>query len=186
MSEHTSEKEQNENQKELLSHGATAQQAKPKPKEEISDLPEFDELNEEEQEEIGKMTSYITRQVMESYSGPLPHPNIMAGYEKVLPGTAERIVAMAEKEQAHRHNAQNKMIQIESRDSACGMILAFCLSIICLLLSVFIICKVPNGAGAFASAFLGASGIISVIITFIKSTRQRSNRTDDDTQDDDE
>ena len=73
MSEHTSEKEQNEKQNELTSHG-TKVQAKPDPKEELDDLPELDELDEEEQKEFGKMTSFITREVMEKYSGPLPHP----------------------------------------------------------------------------------------------------------------
>ena len=60
MSEHTSKKEQNEKQNELTSHG-TKVQAKP----------ELDELDEEEQKEFGKMTSFITREVMERYSGPI-------------------------------------------------------------------------------------------------------------------
>ena len=34
-----------------------------------------------------------------SYQGPLPHPTHFAGYESVLPGAAERILAMAEKQQ---------------------------------------------------------------------------------------
>lgn len=38
----------------------------------------------------------------ESFSGPLPHPQILQGYDDVQIGFAERIVAMAEKEQAHR------------------------------------------------------------------------------------
>lgn len=179
MSEHTSEKEQNEKQKELISHGAKIQ-TKSDSKEELNDSPEFDELDEEEQEEIGKMASFITRQVMESYSGPLPHPKILAEYEQALPGTADRIVAMAEKEQEHRHNTQNEMIKVESRDSACGMVFAFVLSIACIIAAIVIICMVPNAAGAFCSAFMGASGMISVIITFIKSTRHNSDKNEDE------
>lgn len=37
------------------------------------------------------------------YSGPLPPPALYQEFEKVLPGSAERILAMAEKEQSHRH-----------------------------------------------------------------------------------
>lgn len=33
-------------------------------------------------------------------SGPLPTPDILLGYDEVLPGAAERIMRMAEKEQA--------------------------------------------------------------------------------------
>ncbi|MBL1377650.1 DUF2335 domain-containing protein [Zobellella iuensis] len=39
----------------------------------------------------------------EVFSGPLPSPNVLSGYEKVLVGSAERILMMAEKEQQHRH-----------------------------------------------------------------------------------
>ena len=138
MSEHTSEKEQNEKQNELTSHG-TKVQAKPEPKEELDDLPELDELDEEEQKEFGKMTSFITREVMERYSGPLPHPKILSGYEQILPGTADRIVAMAEREQEHRHNMQEKMIKTESRDSVGGMVCAFVLSVLCIIGAVLVV-----------------------------------------------
>lgn len=37
-----------------------------------------------------------------SFSGPLPPPEILQGYESVLPGSAERIFVMAEKEQQYR------------------------------------------------------------------------------------
>ena len=32
----------------------------------------------------------------ESFSGPLPHPQYYEGYEKVLPGSANRILTMTE------------------------------------------------------------------------------------------
>ena len=37
------------------------------------------------------------------HSGPLPAPGMFQEYEKVLPGAADRIMAMAEKEANHRH-----------------------------------------------------------------------------------
>jgi uncharacterized membrane protein len=42
--------------------------------------------------------------VMESHSGPLPHPSTLDGYEKILPGSALEILAMARAEQKHRHS----------------------------------------------------------------------------------
>ena len=36
------------------------------------------------------------------YSGPLPQPDDLVGYENVLPGAAERLFSMAELEQRHR------------------------------------------------------------------------------------
>src|SRR5437879_9676458 len=37
------------------------------------------------------------------FTGPLPPPEFFAESERVLPGPAERILAMAEREQRHRH-----------------------------------------------------------------------------------
>jgi len=38
-----------------------------------------------------------------AHSGPLPDPRTIQEYENVLPGAAERIVSMGEREQKHRH-----------------------------------------------------------------------------------
>lgn len=48
---------------------------------------------------------------MEIHSGPLPNPETLRKYDEVLPGTAERIIAMAEKEQNHVHSTV-KRVQI--------------------------------------------------------------------------
>lgn len=37
-----------------------------------------------------------------AYSGPLPTPEMLAAYGEAIPGAAERILSMAEDEQAHR------------------------------------------------------------------------------------
>ena len=50
----------------------------------------------------------------EIFSGPLPPPSLMSAYEDIFPGFAERIMAMAEKEQNNRHAIQ----AIEVRHSA--------------------------------------------------------------------
>lgn len=41
--------------------------------------------------------------MVEQFSGPLPRPQDLAKYDETLPGAAERILVMAEKEQSHRH-----------------------------------------------------------------------------------
>lgn len=63
-------------------------------KEVIESLPEEQKL-----EVLGKATS-----ISLSYSGPLPHPADLEEYERILPGAADRILSMAEKEQALRES----------------------------------------------------------------------------------
>ncbi|MEN0021263.1 MAG: DUF2335 domain-containing protein [Planctomycetota bacterium] len=44
-----------------------------------------------------------------SFSGPLPPAQELGRYDDVLPGTAERIIAMAEREQAARHGDSERL-----------------------------------------------------------------------------
>lgn len=48
----------------------------------------------------------LTAQRIEVTSQLLPSPQELSEYERIQPGTAERIFAMAEREQAERHRAQ--------------------------------------------------------------------------------
>ena len=43
-----------------------------------------------------------------SFMGPIPPPGILAGYNNVIPNGADRVIMMAEKEQAHRHNKNQR------------------------------------------------------------------------------
>jgi len=66
---------------------------------------------------------------VEQFSGPLPPPAILKGYEDILPGAADRIVRMAEKQSEHRQVLEKKVISVETFKSKVGLFLAF---IICL------------------------------------------------------
>ncbi len=50
-----------------------------------------------------------------SYSGPLPPPEHLAQYNAIVPGAAERILAMAEREQEFQHKAQETALTNERR-----------------------------------------------------------------------
>lgn len=42
------------------------------------------------------------------YSGIIPHPDIVEGYEKICPGATDRILKMTEEELIHTRNLENK------------------------------------------------------------------------------
>jgi uncharacterized membrane protein len=44
------------------------------------------------------------------FQGPLPPPSILEGYEGILPGSAHRIIIMAEKQQDHRMELERAVI----------------------------------------------------------------------------
>lgn len=60
----------------------------------------------------------VGRQVVlqqQHHSGPLPSPETLARYDQLLPGTAQRIIAMAEREQAHAISQQQIALQSDVR-----------------------------------------------------------------------
>lgn len=50
------------------------------------------------------------------YGGPLPPAEEIARYEKVLPDAANRLFAMVEREQSHRHKMDEKLAEAQIED----------------------------------------------------------------------
>lgn len=140
-------------------------------KQEISKEPVSDiEIENEKQAEQVKQV--VVEAIRSEFSGPMPPPSILSGYEKILPGAADRILSMAEKQSAHRQKMEEKMIKTESRDSLLGVLFAFFLGFGCIVVAVVMVIAVPENAGAISGAALGVTGIGAIITTFIKSTRR--------------
>lgn len=116
--------------------------------------------------------------VISEFSGPLPPPSIIQGYEDVIPGAAERILAMAEKQSAHRQYMDRIMIQSDSRDSLLGIIAALILGAGCLITSCVIAISVPENAGAICSAAFGITGIGSIVGPFLKVNKKDSSKNE--------
>ena len=100
-------------------------------------------------------------------SGPLPSPEIMQGYEKVVLGAAERILQMAEKQQSHRMGEETKMIDSEIADSKRGMVFAFILCILALAVSAMIAVFSKSTGGYVVACIVGSSSLWNVIGQFI-------------------
>jgi uncharacterized membrane protein len=74
----------------------------------------------------------------------MPHPKHLREYDEILPGSAERIIAMAERNLEHNMNMDRIIMTAEISDRKLGMFMGFGLF---LLLT----------AGAFASLFVTAN-----------------------------
>lgn len=122
-----------------------------------------------------KELKHAVTEIISEYSGPIPPPSILSGYEKILPGSAERILAMAEKQSNHRQNMEEKMIKSESRDSLLGILFAFFLGCGCMIVAVIIVLNVQTNVGAVFGSLFGASGIASIVASFLKGTRGNGN-----------
>ncbi len=61
----------------------------------------------------------------EKFSGPIAHPRHLEAYDKIVPGSAERIIRMAEKAQDHNISMEQKIVGAEISDQRLGMVLGF-------------------------------------------------------------
>lgn len=147
-------------------------------KQEVSNKPEV-EVSIENQE--AQVKQYVAEVISREFSGPIPPPEIIKGYELILPGAADRILTMAENQSKHRQDMEEKIITSESRDSLLGVLFAFFLGIGCIVAAIIIVVLVPQNSGAISGAILGLAGISSIIVTFIKGTRSSHNSSPKDT-----
>lgn len=53
-------------------------------------------------------TVKISQEMHRQFSGPMPPGDLLADYENVQPGFADRLLQFTEKEQAHRHKMESR------------------------------------------------------------------------------
>lgn len=106
-------------------------------------------------EQAQKAAQIAMQFVAAQYSGPLPLPQHYAQYEEILPGAADRILSMAEKEQSHRHGEDDKVNNYPYWGLAVGAIL----SILCFTFSFLLFLNNHSGGG-FAMLSVSVLGVI--------------------------
>ena len=142
----------------------------PDAKPQIEDPDVLDELKKSNLPEETK-SFLIERERLTTFSGPLPDPDSFAKYESILPGSAERILKMAENEQNTRHELNFYQAKMESRDGFAGIIVAAGLGIAGLVAGVLVAVLVPGVAGASVGAIFGVRGVGSIAMSVLNGTR---------------
>lgn len=99
------------------------------------------------------------------YSGPLPPPAHFEKYDGILPGAAERILAMAENEQKHRHQLNHKVEQSARR----GLRYGFWFGLWSLVLAGFFVWQ---GAALQGMVVAGAY-LVTIVGAFIYGSQKR-------------
>jgi uncharacterized membrane protein len=110
---------------------------------------------------------------IEAYSGPLPHPELLAEYERILPGAADRILSMAERQQGHRHDLESTAMESNVQRSKQGLAAGF---VICL--AFLVVSAVLIGTGhEVAGTVLGSFDLLGLVSLFVigqsEQTRER-------------
>lgn len=122
-------------------------------------------------------------------SGPLPTPEELFNYQQLIPGAADRIIAMAEREQAHRMNMEDLQSRSDikhrddlvasQRQNAAGV---FRSDLAGQLLGSAV--AIAATAGAVYTAYIGAHPTVSIalvslpVAAIVKAIRSNGNGKD--------
>lgn len=114
-----------------------------------------------------------------TFVGPLPPPELMAQYERLVPGSAERLFRILEKtheradvEQRHRHDVENREHDLNKT----GQRIAVGVSIALILVGALLTALGHDAVGGII--FSGT--IVGVAALFYVARRSRSAATEDD------
>ena len=113
----------------------------------------------------------------EVFVGPLPHPEILAQYEEVLPGAAERIFTNAESQSAHRRKVEMTLVTTatssvkhESNRAYLGLASGTIVAIILILCGAFLVYNGHDWGGTT----LVVATIVGLVGIFVYSTQTRN------------
>ncbi|ERO40943.1 DUF2335 domain-containing protein [Lactiplantibacillus plantarum] len=125
--------------------------------------------SEEEKKRLFSQLPEKTRMTIarsQVFSGPLPPPQQLKEYNDVLPGAADRILKMAERQSEHRQKMEGQVVESNTKNSRLGVIFAF-------LLGAMII-----GGGIYLAAighpygtWFSLGGVVSLVGVFVYGTR---------------
>lgn len=111
---------------------------------------------------------------MEMYSGPIPHPTILAGYEALYHGAAKKIIDNGVEESAHRRGLETNRQKRRGHLAWASMI---ALVIVCLLFIAGSFFLIMNDHAIIGSIF-GGSSFVVLVGSFLNNVEELSDNDD--------
>jgi uncharacterized membrane protein len=111
----------------------------------------------------------------QSFSGPLPHPDILAKYNDAVPNGAERIMAMAEAQSTHRMQLEQMAVRSNISSQTRGSVFAFILGIFAIGIGAWLILSGKDAQG-LASIITALSSLTLIFI--VGRSKQDKDRRD--------
>jgi uncharacterized membrane protein len=111
----------------------------------------------------------------EFFSGPIPPPSYLARYNDVVPNGADRILAMAERQSAHRESLEAQVVAGNLQAQKQGNSRAFILSLVVILGGIYLMAT-GKSAWGFAAIITSLTSLVSVFA--IARREQRKERVE--------
>lgn len=127
------------------------------------DLPEsieeiLEDPNLPEESKVKIVTAFMTtvHHFSSSYAGPIPDPDSLRQYEDILPGSADRILKMAENQGSHRRKREIKEGDSRIKQSSTGQWMGFLLALTFMIIAAYLtINGYPIVGGLIATTTIG-------------------------------
>jgi uncharacterized membrane protein len=105
----------------------------------------------------------------EFYEGLIPHPDILRGYEDLVPGAAKKILDTFDNQSHHRMAIERKVVDSDVNRSWAGLAAG---TVVCL--AVLVVAVVAFLVGQpLAGTFLGTLDLVGLAGAFINAGRER-------------
>lgn len=125
------------------------------------------------QQNIIEATSSV--QQIQQFAGPLPHPDVLRGYEAAHQGLAERIVKMAEAQAAHRQEIEKRAVDAQISEAGRmrderkrGQVFG----LVAVLASLVIGGAVAWHGQQWAGGGIGSIGLTGLVVAFIVGRKE--------------
>ena len=129
--------------------------------EEDNQLPskeDSDVLPREEDEEA----EIVTR--ASSWSGPLPSPSSLREFEEIVPGSADRLITMVEKQGNHRMEIEKKVVDGESKRAWVDLVARHSITLVGILASILLVVFGYTPAGVILTGLTTLFAVITFLI----------------------
>lgn len=100
-----------------------------------------------------------------SFTGPLPPPSMYRGYEEVNPGSADRILRMAENEQEHRTTWEQKALKLNGLNAVAGQYIGLIIALACIGCATYLALNDKT----VVAVILGGVSVTTLVGHFLKN-----------------
>lgn len=104
-----------------------------------------------------------------SFSGPLPHPDVLKRYDEIYPGAAKIIIEMAKDQSEHRQELEKSVIASDIKNSRLGLYFGFLIGMTGIIMGAVIIFF----GQALVGSFLSTAFLVGLVSTFVYGSRGR-------------
>jgi uncharacterized membrane protein len=98
-----------------------------------------------------------------AFSGPLPPPDALERYNQIVPGAAERIIAMAESQHTHRQALEKHVIHSNISAQRLGTVLGFVVAMTVVIGGMYLIHEGKSGEG-LAAILTALASLVGVFL----------------------